>query len=81
LNKTLQKICHRELIHVFQILSESEKEILELIVKAKSDMEISEKLDISLHTSRAFRKNIMAKNEAKNVVHLVAMALKSGEYE
>jgi DNA-binding CsgD family transcriptional regulator len=79
--KTIQKICHRELILVLQILSDREKQVLGLIVSGHSDTEISDILEIKFNTARAHRYNIMEKTDAKNVAHLVAMAVKSGEYE
>lgn len=53
------------------ILSKREKEIIDLISKEFSTLEIAEKLFISKHTVEAHRKNIFSKLQVKNIAGLI----------
>jgi len=55
----------------FKNLSSRELEILDLIVEEHSSVEISKKLNISIHTINLHRKQIMKKLEAKNLAGLI----------
>lgn len=55
-----------------------EKEILKLIVRGKTDKDISSGLFISLQTAKKHRSNVIRKAEVKNSAELVAMAIASG---
>ncbi len=57
----------------FKNLSSRELEILDLIVEEYSSVEISKKLNISIHTINLHRKQIMKKLEAKNLAGLIRM--------
>lgn len=57
-----------------QILSDREKEILCLIEKGMSSMDISEKLSISKNTVSRHRQNILEKLQAKNSVEACKIA-------
>lgn len=54
-------------------LSNREQEIVTLIAKGHSSIEISNQLFVSLETIRSHRKNILRKNNVKNFVELVQL--------
>lgn len=56
---------------IFDNLTSREMEILELIIEENSSDEISEKLNISIHTVNLHRKQIMKKLGAKNLAALI----------
>ena len=62
---------------VSEILSKREIEILTLICKEFSNLEIAEKLFLSVSTIETHRKNIIAKLGVNNTVGLVRFALKN----
>ena len=59
-------------------LSEKEKDILQLVVDGKTNLEIGEIYEISTRTAETHRRNIMKKMNAKNTAEMVAKALKKG---
>ncbi len=61
-------------------LTKREKEILKLIVRGKTDKDISSALFISIKTAKKHRTNIIRKAGVKNSARLVAMAMEAGEY-
>ncbi len=58
------------------ILTEREREILQLVVEGLTNLEISEKLCISASTVDTHRKNIMAKLDIHSVAGLVKYAIR-----
>ncbi len=56
-------------------LTKREKDVLQLIVKEKSNQEIADKLFISIRTVDAHRRNLLQKIGAKNSVGLAKFAL------
>ena len=60
------------------ILSNREKEIIQLIAKEYTTEEIAEKLTISKHTIEAHRKNIFFKLNVKNIAGLINIAIRIG---
>jgi DNA-binding NarL/FixJ family response regulator len=60
------------------ILSEREKNVLELICKGFSNNEIADELNISVYTADQHRRNLLLKSEAKNTAQLVMIAFKEG---
>jgi len=62
----------------FDELHEREKSILKLIFEEYNSVEIAEKLNLSEHTINTYRKSLMAKTGAKNVVGLIKYAFKNG---
>ena len=56
------------------LLTKREKEIIVLIAKERSNVEIAEMLFISEHTVESHRKNIFRKTKAKSIVGLVKYA-------
>ena len=59
-------------------LSTREKDIVRLIASGLTDKEISEKLDISIHTTRTHRKHIISKLGLKNSAVLIKFAVEQG---
>jgi DNA-binding NarL/FixJ family response regulator len=52
-----------------------EKELLRFIVMEYTNQEIADKMFLSVETIKTYRKNLMSKLDAKNVVTLVKMAM------
>ncbi len=65
----------------FNELTKREKEVLLLILEAKSTKEIAEVLSISVNTIETHRKNLFLKFDVKNVVGLVNKAAVYGNTE
>lgn len=59
------------------LITNREREIIQLIAEGKSNKEIAEVLNISVHTVLTHRKNIMKKTNANNTAGLVLFALKN----
>ncbi|MGF1533751.1 MAG: response regulator [Bernardetiaceae bacterium] len=59
-------------------LSERELEVLRLLVDGLSSKEIADRLCIGTETVHTYRKNLLRKLHARNVAHLVKIALQSG---
>ncbi len=57
-----------------------EQQVLHLIVKGETDIEIADKLIISISTARKHRNNLILKSKVKNTAALVALAVESGGY-
>lgn len=62
----------------FEQLTQREKEVLALILEAKSTKEIAMELSVSENTIETHRKNLFVKYEVKNVVGLVNKAMGYG---
>jgi len=62
---------------IFKKLSSREIEILKLIVDEFSSDEISQKLNISIHTVNLHRKQMMKKLEVKNLAGLIRLYFSS----
>ncbi len=60
------------------VLTQREKEILQLIVEEFTSQEIADKLFLSLRTVEGHRLNLLQKLDAKNTVGLVKTALQTG---
>ena len=59
-------------------LNDREQEILHLLLKEMTSIEISKKLFISVKTVEHYRMKLLYKAGAKNVVGLVLWAIKNG---
>lgn len=60
------------------LLTQREKEILQLIVAEHTSQEIADKLFLSLRTVEGHRLNLLQKLDAKNIVGLVKIAMQMG---
>lgn len=65
-------------INVNAVLTKREKEVLQLIVKGFTNVQIGEKLNISHKTVDTHRTNLMRKLNAHKVTDLIHYALYSG---
>ena len=59
-------------------LSYREMEVLRLVALGLSSDEIASSLNLSIHTVKSHRKNIIMKLNARNVAHMVAIAFLLG---
>ncbi len=59
-------------------LSNQEKQIIQLLSKGFTSDEVAVKTNTNIHTVKAYRRNLMIKFNAKNVTHLVVLALEKG---
>jgi len=57
-----------------------EFEVLHLIAKGKTNDEIAKAFNISIHTAKKHRTNLIRKTSTKNSTALAALAVESGEY-
>ena len=62
-------------------LTKTEKIVYELLLQGYNTKEISEKLFITLHTSKVHRNNILKKTKAKSIHKLLAKELTTMEKE
>lgn len=60
------------------LLTNREKEVLQLVVEGQTTMEIAGTLDLSEHTINSHRKNIAFKLDAKNIAELITKSVKMG---
>lgn len=59
-------------------ISHRERDVLRLLSYGYSNDEISDKLNISAHTVKTHRKNVMTKTGSKNTTQLVALCIRQG---
>lgn len=59
-------------------ITNRERDILRLISFGHTNDEISDKLNISVHTVKTHRKNVMSKTGSKNTTQLIAMCIRQG---
>ena len=82
LKKQLSKIQDEEMnnkrYELSQLLSAREKDVLKLIANGHTDKEISEILNISIHTTKTHRKKVIGKFCLKNTASLVKFAVENG---
>ena len=57
-------------------VSNRERDVLGLLIRGYSSAEIARKLNISEHTVKTHRKNVMTKTNAKNTAQLVAICIR-----
>ena len=60
------------------LLTEREKQVLQLIVEGETTIQIAEQLFLSEHTINSHRKNIAFKLDAKNLAELITKSVKLG---
>lgn len=76
--KTGEIITHLILSYTETILTDREKEILQMIYRGLLSKEIADKLNISIHTVNNHRKNILAKLGVDNSIEAINYALRNG---
>lgn len=57
-------------------VTKREREIIHLMAEGLSTKEVARELHISFHTVESHRKNLLLKLKARNMVHLVAKAIR-----
>lgn len=57
-------------------VTKREREIIHLMAEGFSTKEVAQELHISFHTVESHRKNLLIKLKARNMVHLVAKAIR-----
>jgi len=60
------------------LLSDREREVLELVAEGSSTKEMAEQLHLSPKTVESYRKNLLQKLDARNTAHLIRIAIKEG---
>jgi len=86
LSSQITKIVVEDYIHsssngetsVFSVLTDREREVLQLIAEGKSTKEISSILCVSVKTVEAHRKNIMGKLDLNSIAELTKYAVREG---
>ena len=61
-----------------QDITHRERDVIRLLSFGNSNDDIADKLNISSHTVKTHRKNIMTKTDCKNTTQLVAMCIRQG---
>ena len=74
----LEKVAYWRCRSSRKALTGRETQILKLIVQGKSTKEIARDLDCSPRTVEVHRYSIMFKLDARNIAHLVAIAVSTG---
>ncbi|MFD1094985.1 response regulator transcription factor [Salegentibacter chungangensis] len=72
------ELCREEHNDLANIITKREQEIIKYLAKGLNAEEIAEKLNISKHTIRTHRKNILQKTGCNNTTQLVAKCLTGG---
>jgi two-component system, NarL family, response regulator NreC len=60
----------------YQLLTDREREVLQLLAEAKTNKEVAKVLDISLHTVESHRTNLMQKLSLHNTAEIVLYAVR-----
>ena len=60
-----------------QLFTERERQVLELICKELTAVEIAEELSLSARTVEGYKRSLLAKSQARNVAGLVIFAIKN----
>lgn len=63
------------------VFSEKEKEVMQYICREFNNMEISEALHLSVRTIEGYRKSILEKSGARNMIGAVIYAIRQGIYQ
>jgi DNA-binding NarL/FixJ family response regulator len=64
--------------HAFSLLTEREKEVLQLIAEGKSTKQIASHLNVSTKTIESHRRQVMGKLNIRNVADLTKYAIREG---
>ena len=62
----------------FSVLSERERQVLQLLAEGNSTKEIAANLGVSVRTAETHRRNIMDKLDMRSVAELTKYAIRSG---
>jgi len=75
-NDYIRQLQAREQDDSYELLSQREREILQLVAEGRSNKEIAASLNLSVYTIETHRSNIMKKLNVKNVHGLIRYALR-----
>jgi len=64
--------------HAFSLLTEREKEVLQLIAEGKSTKQIASNLNVSTKTIESHRRQVMGKLNIRNIADLTKYAIREG---
>jgi DNA-binding NarL/FixJ family response regulator len=64
--------------HVFVVLTDREREVLQMIAEGKSTKEVADDLSVSVKTVETHRRNIMEKLDLHSVAALTKYAIREG---
>lgn len=76
--KDYKDMLSKETLSVFSLLTQREREVLQLISEGKSTKEIANYLHISVKTVETYRKQIMDKLDTHSIAELTKYAIKEG---
>jgi DNA-binding NarL/FixJ family response regulator len=74
--QTLLEDYMRRLQHSYDLLTDREKEVLQLLAEGKSNKEVATLLDLSLYTVETHRANLMQKLNLHNTAEIVLYAVR-----
>lgn len=74
----VHQLQQRGLQDSYDLLTDREKEILQLLAEGKSNKEVATLLDISLYTVETHRNNLMRKLNLHNTAEIVLYAVRKG---
>ena len=86
LSPSIANVVVKNLVHqdhssessAFEVLTDREREVLQLLAEGESTKEVAYKLDVSVKTIESHRYNIMHKLEIRNFADLVKYAVRQG---
>ena len=72
----VRRVRHETLTDSYELLTEREREVLQLLAEGRSNKEVSQKLNLSLHTVETHRTNFMQKLKLHNTAEIVIYAMR-----
>jgi len=81
ITRACKDIFNKEVQEKFKKLSTRQAEVLTLILKGYSDIEIGEILVIKYNTVRSYRQRIRVATKIHNIAELIAQAIESGLFQ
>ncbi|MBM4137622.1 MAG: response regulator transcription factor [Nitrospira sp.] len=76
--KDYSRLISKENLSVFSLLTDREREVLQLLAEGEATKEIAIKLGISIKTVETFRKQIMNKLDIHSIAELTKYAIREG---
>ena len=76
--KDYKDMLSKENLSVFSLLTQREREVLQLIAEGKTTKEIAHLLDVSVKTVETYRQQIMEKLDTHSIAELTKYAIKEG---
>jgi DNA-binding NarL/FixJ family response regulator len=76
--KDYKDMLSKEKLSVFSLLTQREREVLQLIAEGKTTKEIAHLLDVSVKTVETYRQQMMEKLDTHSIAELTKYAIKEG---